>query len=61
MYECMYVCMCDCQLSGSVDLLSPDAAVEKLSSQDYLGSIEYHVSADAALEDYCRGCRVLQV
>ncbi len=48
------------QISGTFDLVQPSVTGPK-SSQDYLGTLSLHVSAEPGLEEYCRGSRVLQV
>jgi hypothetical protein len=48
------------QISGTFDLVQPGVTGPK-TSQDYLGTLSLHVSAEPGLEEYCRGSRVLQV
>ena len=48
------------QVNETFDLVSPSAS-ELKSSRDYAGTVVVHVSAESALEEYCRGCRVLKV
>jgi hypothetical protein len=48
------------QIAATVELTRPAESIER-SSRDYIGTIEYSASAEAALEAYCRGSRVLKV